>query len=105
MELAHLKRETRFYRNKSGFQALLEERLSSAFYIWGFRTADYKFASKELFVMEFFNCSPGFLESRHLDEREPFRALGILVANHLCIAYLANPIEEIEQVAFGGIER
>ncbi len=55
--------------------------------------------------MEFFNCSPGFLERCHLDEREPFRALGILVANHLSVAYLADPIEEIEQVAFAGVER
>jgi hypothetical protein len=55
--------------------------------------------------MEFFNRSSCFLERRHLDERESFRALGILVADHLSVTHLADPIEEIEQVAFGGVER
>ena len=55
--------------------------------------------------MEFFNCSPSFLERRHLDKRESFRALSILVANHFSIAHLANPVEEIKQIAFGGVER
>ena len=99
------KEKPAFIETKAGFKLYWRNFLSSAFYVWGFRTADYKFASKKLFIMEFFNCSPGFLERCHLDEREPFRALGILVANHLSVAYLADPIEEIEQVAFGGVER
>jgi hypothetical protein len=99
------KKETRFCRNKSGLQALLEERLSSAFDIWRLSTADHKLASKKRFVREFFNRSPSFLERRHLDERESFRALGILVADHLSVTHLADPVKEIEQVAFGGVER
>ena len=55
--------------------------------------------------MEFFNCSSCFLERCHLDKRESFRALGILVADHFSVTHLADPIKEIEQVAFGGVER
>jgi hypothetical protein len=99
------KEKPAFIETKAGFKLYWRNFLSSAFYVWCFRTADYKFASKKLFIMEFFNCSPGFLERCHLDEREPFRALGILVADHLSVAYLADPIEEIEQVAFAGVER
>jgi hypothetical protein len=31
--------------------------------------------------------------------------LGILVADHFSVTHLANPIKEVEQVAFGGVER
>ena len=55
--------------------------------------------------MEFFNCSSCFLERCHLDKRESFRALGILVADHFSVTHLADPVKEIEQVAFGGVER
>ena len=55
--------------------------------------------------MEFLNCSPSFLERCHLDERESFRALGILVADHFSVSHLADPVKEVEQVAFGGVER
>ena len=55
--------------------------------------------------MELLNCSPSFLERCHLDERESFRALGILVADHFSVFHLADPVKEVEQVAFGGVER
>src|SRR5580700_10399511 len=92
------KEKPAFIETKAGFKLYWRNFLSSAFYVWCFRTADYKFASKKLFIMEFFNCSPGFLERCHLDKREPFRALGILVANHFSVFHLADPVKEVEQV-------
>jgi hypothetical protein len=51
------------------------------------------------------NSAPSFLNGRHLNKREAFGALRILVTDDLGIANLADTIEKFEKIAFRGVER
>ena len=54
--------------------------------------------------MQFRYRSFCFFNRLHLDESEPFRTLVMLVGHYFRILHLADPIEEIKQVALRGFE-
>jgi len=54
--------------------------------------------------MQFLHCALRFLDRLHLDEGETLRALIVAIAHHFRVLDVADAIEELEQVALGGVE-
>lgn len=70
----------------------------------GFRATDDQPATEEFLVVQFLHRAFCFLDGLHLDERKTFRALVVPVAYDLCVLYVANAVEQFEEIALRGIE-
>ena len=71
----------------------------------GFRAAHNEPATEEFFVVQFLNSAFRFLDGLHLDKRKTFRALVVPIAYDLCVLHVSNAVEQVEEIALGGIER
>jgi hypothetical protein len=71
----------------------------------GLRAAHYKPATEEFLVVQFLHRAFGFLDGLHLYKREPFRALVVSIAYDLCVLHVSNAVEQVEEIALGGVER
>jgi hypothetical protein len=79
--------------------------LASGVVLGGFRAADYQLAAKEFLIVQFRYRAPSFLNRLHLNESETFGALIVPITYHFGILDVADTVEELEQIAFGGVER
>ena len=70
----------------------------------GFRAAHNEPATEEFLVMQFLHSALRFLDGLHLHKRKTFRALVVPIAYDLCVLYVSNAIEQIEEIALGGVE-
>jgi len=61
-------------------------------------------ATEEFLVVELFDGALGFLDRLHLHKSEAFRALVVPIAHDLGVLHVADAVEELEQVALGGVE-
>jgi hypothetical protein len=71
----------------------------------GFRAAHNKPATEEFLVVQFLHSAFRFLDSLHLHKRKTFRALIVSIAYDLCILHVSNAVEQVEEIALGGVER
>jgi len=71
----------------------------------GFRAAHNEPATKEFLVVQFLHRAFRFLDGLHLYKRKTFRALIVPIAYDLCVVYVANAVEQFEEIALGGVER
>jgi hypothetical protein len=71
----------------------------------GFGAAYYQSAAEEFLVVQFLHSAFRFLDGLHLHKRKTFRALVVPIAYDLCVMHVANAIEQIEEIALGGVER
>jgi hypothetical protein len=71
----------------------------------GFRAAHNKPATEEFLVMQFLDRAFRFLDSLHLHKRKTFRSLVVPIAYDLCVLYVSNTVEQVEEIALGGVER
>ena len=71
----------------------------------GFRAAYDKPPTEKFFVVQFLHRALRFLDSLHLDKRKTFRTLVVPIAYDLCVVHVANAIEQVEEIALGGVER
>ena len=71
----------------------------------GLRTAHNKSATEEFLVVQFLHSAFGFLDGLHLDKRKTFRALVVAIANDFCVLHVSNAVEQVEEIALGGVER
>ena len=71
----------------------------------GFRTAYHEPATEEFLVVQFLHRAFGFLDVLHLYKRKTFRALVVPIAYDLCVLHVSNPVEQVEEIALGGVER
>jgi len=70
-----------------------------------FRAAYDKPSTEEFLVVQFIYRAFRFLDGLHLHKRKPFRALVVPVAYNLCVLDMSNAIEQVEEIALGGVER
>jgi hypothetical protein len=70
----------------------------------GFRAAHNEPATEEFLVVQFLYSAFRFLDGLHLYERKTFRALVVPIAYDLRVLHVSNAVEQIEEVALGGIE-
>ena len=70
----------------------------------GLRAAHNKPATEEFLVMQFLHRAFGFLDGLHLYKRKPFRALVVPIAYDLCVLHVSNAVEQVEEIALGGVE-
>ena len=71
----------------------------------GFRPADDEPATEEFLVVQFLHRSFRFLDGLHLHERKAFRALVVAITYDLCVLDVSNTVEQVEEIALGGVER
>lgn len=71
----------------------------------GFRAAHNQPAPEEFLVVQFLHSAFRFLHGLHLDKRKTFRALVVPIAYDLCVLHVSNAIEQVEEIALGGVER
>jgi hypothetical protein len=71
----------------------------------GFRAAHNEPATEEFLVVQFLHGAFRFLDGLHLHKRKTFRALVVPIAYDLCVMHVANAIEQVEEIALGGVER
>jgi len=71
----------------------------------GFRAAHNEPATEEFLVVQFLHRPFRFLDGLHLHKRKTFRALVMPIAYDLCVMHVANAIEQVEEIALGGVER
>ena len=71
----------------------------------GFRAAHNEPATEELLVVQFRDSALRFLDGLHLDKRKTFRALVVPIAYDLCVLHVSNAVEQVEEIALGGVER
>jgi hypothetical protein len=71
----------------------------------GFRAAHNEPATEEFLVVQFLYSAFRFLDGLHLHKRKTFRALVVPIAYDLCVVHVANAIEQVEEIALGGVER
>jgi len=70
-----------------------------------FRTAHNEPATEEFLVVQFLHGAFRFLDSLHLHKRKTFRALVVPIAYDLCVLHVSNAVEQVEEIALGGVER
>ena len=70
----------------------------------GFRAAHHEPAAEEFLVVQFLHRAFGFLDGLHLYKRETFRALVVPIAYDLCVLHVSNAVEQVEEIALGGVE-
>jgi hypothetical protein len=78
---------------------------SAAIVLARFSAADHQFATEKLFVVQNFNCALCFFDRLHLDEGEAFGALVVAIAHYFGVLNVTDPVEKIEKIAFGRVER
>ena len=71
----------------------------------GFRAAHNEPATEEFLVVQFLHCAFRFLDGLHLHKRKTFRALVVPIAYDLRVLHVSNAVEQVEEIAFGGVER
>ena len=71
----------------------------------GFRAAHHEPATEEFLVVQFLHGAFRFLDGLHLHKRKTFRALVVPIAYDLCVMHVANAVEQVEEIALGGVER
>lgn len=71
----------------------------------GFRAAHNEPAPEEFLVVQFLHRAFRFLDGLHLHKRKTFRALVVSIAYDLCVLHVANAVEQVEEIALGGVER
>ena len=71
----------------------------------GFRAAHNEPATEEFLIVQFLHRAFRFLDGLHLHKRKTFRALVVPVAYNLCVLHVSNAVEQIEEIALGGVER
>lgn len=71
----------------------------------GLGAADDQLAAHELLVVQFRHGPAGLVDGQHRDKREALGLLRILVADDFGVLHLADPVEQVEQVALRGVER
>ena len=71
----------------------------------GFRAAHNEPATEKFLVVQFLHGTFRFLDGLHLHKRKTFRALVVPIAYDLCVMHVANAIEQVEEIALGGVER
>jgi hypothetical protein len=69
-----------------------------------FRTADHEFATKELLIVQFLDGTFRFLDRLHLHESETFRPLIVTVTYDLGVLYMANAVEQLEEITLRRVE-
>ncbi len=67
-------------------------------------SANDELTAKEFLVVQLRHGALGFVDCLHLHKGEPFRALVVLIADHLCVLDVANAVEQVEQIAFSSVE-
>jgi len=70
----------------------------------GFRAAHNEPATEKFLVMQFLHGAFRFLDGLHLHKRKTFRALVVPIAYDLCVMHVADTIEQVEEIALGGVE-
>src|SRR4030095_10343846 len=70
----------------------------------GFRAAHDEPATEEFFVVQFLHSAFRFLDGLHLHKCKTFRALVVPIAFDLCVLRVANCVEQVEEIALGGVE-
>jgi hypothetical protein len=70
----------------------------------GFRAAHNEPATEEFLVVQFLHSAFRFLDGLHLHKRKTFRALVVPIAYDLCVLHMANAVEQVEEIALGGVE-
>ena len=70
----------------------------------GFRATHNEPATEEFLVMQFIYRSFRFLDGLHLHEGKTFRALVVAIAYDLCVLHVSNTVEQVEEIALGGVE-
>ena len=70
----------------------------------GFRAAHNEPATEEFFVVQFLHSAFRFLDGLHLHKRKTFRALVVAIAYNLSVLHVANAVEQVEEIALGGVE-
>jgi len=71
----------------------------------GLRAAHNEPATEEFLVVQFLHRAFGFLDGLHLDKRKTFRALVVPIAYDLRVLHVSNAVEQVEEIALGGVER
>src|SRR4029453_248319 len=70
----------------------------------GFRAAHNEPATEKFLVVQFLHRAFRFLDGLHLHKGKPFRALVVAIAYGLCVLHVANAVEQVEEIALGGVE-
>ena len=70
----------------------------------GFSAAHNEPATKEFLVVQFLHSAFRFLDGLHLHKGKTFRALVMPIAYDLCILHVTNAVEQVEEIALGGVE-
>jgi hypothetical protein len=71
----------------------------------GFRAAHNEPATEEFLIVQFLHRAFRFLNGLHLDKRKTFRTLIVSIAYDLCVLHVSNAVEQVEEIALGGVER
>ena len=71
----------------------------------GFRAAYDKPATEKFFVVQFLHRAFRLFDGLHLYKRKTFRALVVPIAYDLGVMHVADAIEQVEEIALGGVER
>jgi hypothetical protein len=70
----------------------------------GFRAAHDQPATEEFLIVQFLHRAFRFLYGLHLHKRKTFRTLVVPVANDFRVLNMSNAIEQVEEIALGGVE-
>ena len=70
-----------------------------------FRSAHDQLAAEEFLVMQLGHRSLRFVHGLHLHKSEALGALIMFIAHDFRILHVADPVEEIKEIALRGIER
>ena len=55
--------------------------------------------------MQFLHRALGFFDRLHLNKSKAFRALIVTVADYFSVLDVTDPVKQVEQIAFGRVER
>ncbi len=70
----------------------------------GFRAAHDQPATEEFLIVQFLHRAFRFLNGLHLHKRKTFRTLVVPVTDDLRVLNMSNAIEQVEEIALGGVE-
>jgi hypothetical protein len=83
---------------------LVEVASASRFALACFGAAHDQFAAKEFLIVQFLDGAFRLFHGLHLDESKTFRTLVVAVANDFRVLHVANAVEQLEEIALGGVE-
>jgi hypothetical protein len=69
-----------------------------------FCATNHQFATEEFLIVQFLDCAFGFLDRLHLNKGETFGTLIVSVTYHFGVLNMPDPVEELEEITFGGVE-